>query len=78
MNWILGNYIFGFFGALLRWTYYKALIFFTGKKLKVSFINIWLGTKKEISIDDLSNNMINVILGIVFFILIAEMIISLG
>lgn len=78
MQWIIGNYIFGFFGALVRWAYYEVKNIFLSKKLEIRFMNIWLGTSGDLGIDDLSNNFVNVVLGIIVFVFIADFFIRLG
>jgi len=79
MNWIIGNYIFGFFGALARWLFHSLKRIFQSRKKKISFMNIWLGANSDSSeIDDLSNNFVNVVLGIIIFVIIADIFIRLG
>ena len=74
MNWSIGNYIFGFFGAICRWIFYQIKNLFSKKKLEISFINIWLSNKDSQTIDDLSNNFVNVVLGILVFVLSVDFI----
>jgi len=78
MNWIIGNYLFGALGALFRYVFYLLKNTFLPEKEKkrISFLNIWLGYKTDKTLDDLSNNVVNVVLGVFIFVILALIIIK--
>ena len=68
----MGNYIFGFFGALLRFVFLLFYNFLTKKEIK-SFREVWFGPECDDFADEVSYEIVNTFLGlgvIVFLLLL--------
>ena len=65
----MGNYFFGFIGAVIKWFFYLFfnLIFKKGYR---SFKKVWLGPDYEDPIDGVSYEMSNTILGLIVIVIL--------
>ncbi len=65
----MGNYFFGFIGAIAKWLFYLLFNLVLRKEYK-SFKKVWMGPEYEDPIDNVSYEISNTILGLFIIVII--------
>ena len=68
-----GYHLCKFLGVLIRWIIINSLVFFLIRKRNVSFKEVWKGNEIKAPISGMTNEMTNVLLGIIFLIIICTL-----